>query len=314
MKTFSALFCLFQTLFFFGHAVYNGPNKHTFATNYGKIEVGPFNSGWAYIYTDRPKIIFNKPVWTTANIFSSYNGDLVFQTNGSEPIRIDEDTGKVGIGTTDPRAKPQVMGDFYLYGNDSYFSAWGKNHIYWRRHSLIMGPPIGAYAHKLIELKPGGANAGPLHSAIEFYEALGEGEYEKRIRISSATSIPAFFNAINVGIGTSNPDAKLAVKGKIHAEEVKVDLSVPGPDYVFKEGYGLKSLVEVQTYIKEHRHWPNIPSAKEMEANGIQLGEMNMKLLEKIEELTIYTLEQEEKLKRMGVLEKKIAQWEKLMN
>nr|WP_299073828.1 tail fiber protein [uncultured Allomuricauda sp.] len=95
----------------------------------------------------------------------------------------------------------------------------------------------------------------------------------------------------DVGIGTTTPDAKLTVKGDIHAEEVKVDLSVPGPDYVFKEDYDLKPLEEVQNYIKANGHLPNIPSAKEMEENGIQLGEMNMKLLEKIEELTLYVIE-----------------------
>ena len=69
-----------------------------------------------------------------------------------------------------------------------------------------------------------------------------------------------------------------------------MDLSVPGPDYVFKEDYDLISLQEVQNYIKKNGHLPNIPSAKDMEENGIQLGEMNMKLLEKIEELTLYVL------------------------
>ncbi|NAY93424.1 hypothetical protein GTQ34_16050 [Muricauda sp. JGD-17] len=108
-------------------------------------------------------------------------------------------------------------------------------------------------------------------------------------------------NPVNgyVGIGSSAPDSKLTVKGNIHAEEVKVDLSVPGPDYVFKDGYKLKSLEEVHSYIKEHGHLSNIPSAKEMEANGIDLGEMNMKLLEKIEELTLYLLIQQKQLKRL---------------
>ncbi|WP_422858984.1 hypothetical protein ACOKFD_16870 [Flagellimonas sp. S174] len=114
-----------------------------------------------------------------------------------------------------------------------------------------------------------------------------------------------------VGIGTEIPDSKLTVKGKIHAEEVKVDLSVPGPDYVFKEDYDLKPLEEVQNYIKENGHLPNIPSAKEMEENGIQLGDMNMKLLEKIEELTLYTLEQEKKLVQQ---ETRLRQLEQLLN
>jgi len=100
----------------------------------------------------------------------------------------------------------------------------------------------------------------------------------------------------NVGIGTYAPDSKLTVKGNIHAEEVKVDLSVPGPDYVFKEDYDLKSLDEVQEYIQAHGHLPNIPSAEEMEENGVQLGEMNMKLLEKIEELTLYSIEQKKEI------------------
>ncbi|BFP40635.1 hypothetical protein FGF1_14800 [Flavobacteriaceae bacterium GF1] len=95
-----------------------------------------------------------------------------------------------------------------------------------------------------------------------------------------------------VGIGTTNPDAKLAVKGDIHAQEVKVDLNgAVAPDYVFKEDYDLRSLQEVQDYIKKHGHLPNVPSAKELEENGIELGALNMKLLEKIEELTLYVIE-----------------------
>lgn len=100
----------------------------------------------------------------------------------------------------------------------------------------------------------------------------------------------------NVGIGTSIPDSKLAVKGSIHSEEVKVDLSVPAPDYVFDTDYKLTPLETIQRYIKQNNHLPNIPSAKELEAHGVELGAMSMKLLEKIEELTLYILEQQERL------------------
>ncbi len=101
----------------------------------------------------------------------------------------------------------------------------------------------------------------------------------------------------NVGIGTSIPDSKLTVKGSIHSEEVKVDLSVPAPDYVFNTDYELTPLEILQQYIKENNHLPNIPTAKDMEANGVELGAMNMKLLEKIEELTLYILQQQKELK-----------------
>ena len=104
-----------------------------------------------------------------------------------------------------------------------------------------------------------------------------------------------------VGIGTTNPDSKLTVKGKIHAEEVKIDLSVPAPDYVFTKDYDLLTIEEVQQHITEKGHLPNIPSAKELEANGIELGIMNMKLLEKIEELTLYTIEQEKKIQELQI-------------
>ncbi|UGU17923.1 tail fiber protein [Sinomicrobium kalidii] len=103
-----------------------------------------------------------------------------------------------------------------------------------------------------------------------------------------------------LGIGTVSPDAELTVKGKIHTREVKVDLNgAVAPDYVFKEGYDLRSLEEVQAHIKEKGHLPGIPSAKEMEEEGINLKEMNLKLLEKVEELTLYIMEQDKEIKKL---------------
>ncbi|WP_051335905.1 tail fiber protein [Aquimarina latercula] len=101
-----------------------------------------------------------------------------------------------------------------------------------------------------------------------------------------------------LGIGTNTPDAKLTVKGNIHTQEVKVDLNgAVAPDYVFLEDYDLKTINEVEAYIKDQGHLPNIPSAAEMEQNGIELKQMNLNLLEKIEELTLYTISQEKQLK-----------------
>lgn len=107
------------------------------------------------------------------------------------------------------------------------------------------------------------------------------------------------YYAGKVGIGTSTPDEQLTVKGIIHAEGVRVNLNVPGPDYVFDPKYQLTSLEEIKKYILEHKHLPEIPSAKEMEAKGIDLGYMNMLLLKKIEELTLHQIQLLEKLNEL---------------
>ncbi|XDZ54120.1 hypothetical protein FlaCF_1168 [Flavobacterium tructae] len=94
----------------------------------------------------------------------------------------------------------------------------------------------------------------------------------------------------NVGIGTANPNAKLTVAGNISSREVKVTVDA-GADFVFEGDYNLKSLDSVEKFIKENKHLPEIASAQEMQKEGINLSEMNIKLLQKIEELTLYMIE-----------------------
>jgi len=111
-----------------------------------------------------------------------------------------------------------------------------------------------------------------------------------------------------IGIGTRNPDELLTVKGKIHANEIKVDLTVPA-DYVFqkyfignselKPEYEFKSLEEIKSFIKDNHHLPGIPSANKIQSEGIMLGEMNNLLLEKIEELTLHIIQLNERIKTL---------------
>ncbi len=99
-----------------------------------------------------------------------------------------------------------------------------------------------------------------------------------------------YFNN-KLGVGTANPDELLTVKGKIHAEEIRIDLSVPVPDYVFANDYKLKTLDEVAAYIQKNKHLPEVPSAQEIKKEGLMLAEMNMILLKKMEEMTLYMIE-----------------------
>lgn len=134
---------------------------------------------------------------------------------------------------------------------------------------------------------------GQTNSSINFFRggdavggelAFNAGRNVERMRISGNG---------NVGIGTSSPDAKLAVNGTIHAKEVKVDLNIAAPDYVFKPDYKLIPLISLKAYIKRNSHLPEVPSASQMEMDGINLGDMNLMLLKKIEELTLYLLEKD---------------------
>ncbi len=110
-----------------------------------------------------------------------------------------------------------------------------------------------------------------------------------------------------IGIGTTTPDELLTVKGKIHTQEVLVDLDgAVAPDYVFEHyfngssevmpEYRLITLEELEAFLKANNHLPNVPSAETMQSEGISLKEMNLILLQKIEELTLYTLQQQKEI------------------
>ncbi len=121
----------------------------------------------------------------------------------------------------------------------------------------------------------------------------------------------------SVGIGTTDTQGfKLGVKGRIAAEEVKVAKYTNWPDYVFENNYNLPTLNEVENHIKKNGHLKDIPSAKEVSQEGFFLGSMDAKLLQKIEELTLYTIAQEKQLKaqeeKIKILENQTKEIEKL--
>jgi hypothetical protein len=99
--------------------------------------------------------------------------------------------------------------------------------------------------------------------------------------------------------GLAIKNGNVAIYGKLETTEIKVT-ETPTADFVFEEDYDLKKLEEIEVYIKENKHLPEIPSAKEMEKNGLDLAEMDIKLLQKIEELTLYLIELNKKTKEQS--------------
>ena len=216
-------------------------------------------------------------------------------------------TTNVGIGTSSPLFKLDVNGKLYLRTNEVN-SGWNSSHLYWAYHSLVMGTPPGTYSHNTVELKPGGADnqAEVMYSKLELYNTTGIGQHTKSIELHSRSW--CWFNTGgNFGINTSAPQYQLDVRGTIFGTGLIVDGAIkaqeiivtptPTADYVFDKDYSLPSLQEVESYVKENKHLPEIPSATEMEQNGVNINELTIQLLKKIEELTLYTIEQEKRIK-----------------
>lgn len=325
LKVSILLYLLSMTLLSFGQTIdYNGV-YHQVNTPSGFIRLGPNNTSWAHIYTDRPKFIFDKPVYLHGGILSAYsNKNLTLQTDGTTRMTVLKSNGNVGIGATSPSAKLEVRGtsntvkiwkgsgyspiQFYSSGDGSHNNSpvsiwsygyggsqdlnfkvqnWGGNYYY------QFGASGGTYKAFRIT-KGGGGGNGPNDGygiAVVYGKTQSNG-----IRLAGYGD--SYFNGGNVGIGTSTPDAKLTVNGTIHSKEVKVNLT-GWPDYVFSKNYKLNSLQETESFIKEEGHLPNIPSANEVKQNGINLGEMNAKLLEKIEELTLHLIDQNKRMEKM---------------
>jgi len=533
-------------------------------TNSGYMDIGSQNSSWAHIYTDRPKIIFNKDIYTTTNAFSSYNNDLVLKTKGTERLRINDETGRVGIGTSSPEEKLHVNGttsitadignvndDYWKTGNHtlelqnndagdvilSFHRAGHSNAIikhteagglifcgnetHNQNHMTITSngnvgigatpfdgiktsvqndlTSIPTYGSAALFAYGSSSHTSGLASKVRGVWALslnnksgtlsesmgidvgagnessgtgtvtnaygvnidvqkgrgivtnGYGVFIKRVQgdntygIYQQGDVTKNYFAGNVGIGVKNPTAnldisggtgdsellieadsdnsdemdnpfitfsqdqkrvfgfiglvgnadtaphvdkyqryvnesgtwvqradypgtlpnylflgmnnsegvqlgsqgnvrltvhhngsvgigtstppeeyKLAIAGKMISEEVKVQLQTAWPDYVFNKNYNLPTLQQVENHISEKGHLINIPSAAEVAENGIMLGEMNAKLLEKIEELTLYTIAQEKKIRNQehrntkletknAELEARLARIEKLL-
>ena len=107
--------------------------------------------------------------------------------------------------------------------------------------------------------------------------------------------------------GGSSNRIKIYQNGTLSATTY-LAISPPWADFVFHENYNLPTLPEVEHHIKEKGHLKDIPSAKEVKKNGINLGEMDSKLLQKIEELTLYTIEQEKKITKLESLNEKLLE------
>jgi hypothetical protein len=230
--------------------------------------------------------------------FQSFGYHTFFSggSSGSEKMRITE-SGSVGIGTSNPAARLSIRANTQSQGlivancdTQGYQTHLGFTTADQGRIGLAPESYLNLYNNGRWNFNSGNTSAQT--QPISF-------STDDLVRMTIATNG-------NIGIGTTNPQQKLHVKGTVYSTEVKVDVAAgTGPDYVFAANYQLPTLDYIKSYIAQHQHLPEVPSAKEMEANGVNLGEMNLLLLKKIEELTLFVIQQREII---GSLEKEVKQ------
>ena len=183
--------------------------------------------------------------------------------------------GNVGIGTTSASTKLEVWGPDTTTGH------------FMTRHST------GVYAAQFFP-----------YLGTSLLSLRDAGAWDEKVRISSTG--PTWFTGGNLGIGTTNPQYLLSVSGTIGAKDVIVTNS-GWSDYVFRPGYRLRPLSEVKSYIQANHHLPDIPTEAEVKEKGVSVGDMQAKLLAKIEELTLHMIHQDKENKelrtRIGQLE-----------
>ncbi|MES2275706.1 MAG: hypothetical protein V4592_06775 [Bacteroidota bacterium] len=258
--------------------------------NYAGNTVHHYGLGW---YSDSDASAYG------AMAYLSAFGGIKFFTGGAFKAVLDIN-GNLGIGTTIPLAKLQVGTSTSNTGSSI---------------SMIGGAASGGAVNALSLVNSATAATGnevnmTFHTAGNYsptakISAIAESAQPVTdLAFSTYSSVTGLTEQMRilgngyVGIGTSTPHEALSVNGTIRSKEVKVE-AANWPDYVFKPTYALPSLSWVKAYIDQYQHLPDVPSAQQVAKEGLELGEMNKLLMKKLEELTLYLIQQEQDIREL---------------
>lgn len=264
--------------------------------NYGSDENTYIRGGRKDVFTDAKGsdvIINDIPGYNFRDNIPQPGGNVLLANGG----------GNVGINIDYPTlAKLQINGRVgsavALFGSDAYGVGISANNpeigfnYFYNAGTLTMKPGYAAN----IGMSPGNGdiylgNFGGNQSSSDFGAISG---YQYRMVIKQNG---------NVGIGTTDPTYKLSVNGNIRSKEVVVESG--WADYVFEKDYQLMPLDKTEQFIQQYKHLPGIPSASDIQTNGLNIGDMQTMMMQKIEELTLHIIQQDKIIRQ---LQKKPAQ------
>jgi hypothetical protein len=218
---------------------------------------------------------------SSAFLTNSKANSIMFGVSNKPTLTIfqplNADRGYLGIGTDSPKAMAHVVGTLLIDRTEETASSLRFQ-----------------YPSKTKGIDPGEPQIGQAPYCWDIYSDINGLKFNVIQGVSAQRMIINSKGFVGIGKDPSvmldvNGDAQ--INGVLCAKEVLVKFALCWPDYVFNKDYKLLPLTEVEQFITENQHLPNVPSAAEVEANGVELGEMNAILLQKVEELTLYIIQ-----------------------
>ncbi|HEY9125440.1 MAG TPA: hypothetical protein VIO15_13945 [Bacteroidales bacterium] len=254
--------------------IFDGTNELLYVRNDGNIGIGTsavtrkltIGDATSPYMSFRPNATNNEFVVGSDNL-----GFIVYDETNDIYRMVINKTGNVGVGTNSPQFKLHTL------STDNGWTSKFENNgciVYLANGN---GANDGYGAHIRIN------NKRADRYAFEIYDGTNELLFVR--------------NDGNIGIGTGYPKYKLDVVGTIRAQEIKVEIA--GADFVFDKNYKLRPLAEVESFINANQHLPEVPSATQMQTEGVGVSEMQTKLLQKVEELTLYMIEQNKRIEKL---------------
>ena len=226
-------------------------------------------------------------------------GALGTSSGGTKAALTWKSNGNVGIGVTNPASKLDLNGKMNIRTGGLYLNSGLNNHF-------RIGGNLNTNGYINIH-QPNTVNNTYLDYTENFYiRRIADNPNGPETNLGAIMGFQ-YDGTVTIGIWEKythalapNPDnSRLQVNGGITCERLKVIADVPNSDHVFEKNYELKSLEEVEKFIKKNKHLPEIPSAKAFQENGYYVGEMDDLLLRKVEELTLYVIELQNKITKL---------------
>lgn len=228
---------------------------------------------------------------TTNYLGTSDNQDLVLKTNNFERIRINSN-GKIGIGTA-----PNPDMALALHGSTEFISESTGNgfHFFSEAQNVVQDGDVMWLLYK--HYQPNDVGLLTL-SAPSSPTDWSQPKFS--VRANGKVLIGTWSNFSQTSCSDCN-NYKLFVKDGIRTEKIKVDIAADNgwADYVFDDNYELMDLKSLENFIKKNKHLPEVPTTNEAIEKGIELKEMNILLLKKVEELTLHVIDLNKKIENL---------------